>query len=67
LAIALLGFLRFRQGAATPFSSDYEDPSQNTESQFNSNISNDYYRQAPFNTNNQSAGVVSAGYQQPTY
>jgi hypothetical protein len=50
-----------------PFSSDYEDPSLNTDTQFNSNISNDYYRQAPFNTNNQMSNSIGTGYQQPAY
>lgn len=58
--ICLLNFLRYRQGVSTIFSSGYEDPSQNIgPSEFDTNINDSDYRQAPFNNN--------GGYQQPTY
>ena len=67
IAIALINFLRYRQGIANVFGS-YEDPNQPSYNQNSNPASNDSYRQAPFNTNSNYSNVNAASYQQqPTY
>ena len=67
VALDLLSFLRYRQGASTIFSNGYEDHSQmdSEVGAFNPDL-HDPYRQAPFSNQN-SASLSMGGYQQPNY
>lgn len=53
--IALLNFLRYRQGVSDVFTDGYEDPNQGP-------VPNDPYRQAPFNNNFNSNTGYQASY-----
>jgi len=65
IALDLLSFLRYRQGASTLLSTGYEDHSQvDATGAYNPDI-HDTYNQAPFNNNNMNNSGM--GYQQPNY